>query len=93
MGAEVAVGELQKTAAEGMHIAVGAVADTMSGGKKTTKRIRKFRTTVYPSNKAPFASKLCENAFQTIPNILFFDVVFRIFFVLNARFTTFLLGF
>ena len=42
--------------------------------KKTTKRIRKFRTTVYPSNKSPFASKLCENAFQTIPNISFFDV-------------------
>jgi len=28
MGDEVAVGELRKTAAEGMHTAVGAVADT-----------------------------------------------------------------
>ena len=27
---------------------------------------------VYPSNMAPFAVKLCQNAFQTVPNILFF---------------------
>ena len=29
---------------------------------------------VYPSNMAPFGLKLWENAFQTIPNISFFDV-------------------
>ena len=28
---------------------------------------------VYPSNMAPFGFKLWENAFQTIPNISFFD--------------------
>ena len=28
---------------------------------------------VYPSNMAPFGLKLWENAFQTIPNISFFD--------------------
>ena len=28
---------------------------------------------VYPSNMAPFALKLWENPFQTIPNISFFD--------------------
>ena len=31
---------------------------------------------VYPSNMAPFGLKLWENAFQTIPNISFFDVEF-----------------
>ena len=36
---------------------------------------------VYPSNMAPFGLKLWENAFQTIPNISFFDVEF--FFLLN----------
>ena len=45
-----------------------------SCGQKMGKRIRKFRTTVYPSKSAPIATKLCENAFQTIPNILFFYV-------------------
>ena len=29
---------------------------------------------VYPSNMAPFGLKLWENAFQTIPDISFFDV-------------------
>ena len=33
----------------------------------------KLRTAVYPSNLVPFGFKLCQNSFQTIPNILFFD--------------------
>ena len=35
--------------------------------------------TVYPLNKAPIGVKLCQNAFQTIPNISFFDAP-KIFF-------------
>ena len=34
---------------------------------------------VYPSNMAPFGLKLWENAFQTIPNISFFDAEKKIF--------------
>ena len=34
----------------------------------------KLRTTVSPPNLAPFGFKLCQNAFQTIPHISFFDV-------------------
>ena len=33
----------------------------------------KLWTAVYPSNIARTAAKLCQNAFQTIPNISFFD--------------------
>ena len=33
-----------------------------------------FRTAVYPPRMAPFGLKLWENAFQTIPDISFFDV-------------------
>ena len=29
-------------------------------------------TDVYPSNLAPIGAKLCQNAFRTIPNVLFF---------------------
>ena len=29
---------------------------------------------VYPSNMARIGTKLCQNAFQTIPNVSFFDV-------------------
>ena len=36
--------------------------------------MQKLRTAVYPSNKAPIGLKLCQNAFQTIPDISFFDV-------------------
>ena len=44
------------------------------------KTLREFRfffklwTLVYPSNLAPFGLKLCQNAFQTIPDISFFNV-------------------
>ena len=34
---------------------------------------RKFRTAVYPRNMAPIGAKLCQNAFQVIPDISFFD--------------------
>ena len=34
---------------------------------------RELRTTVYPSNMAPIGLKLGQNAFQTIPDISFFD--------------------
>jgi len=34
---------------------------------------RKLRMTVYPSNKAAIHAKLCQNAFQTIPDVSFFD--------------------
>ena len=33
----------------------------------------KFQTAVYPSNLARIGTKLCQNAFRTIPNVLFFD--------------------
>ena len=33
----------------------------------------KLWTAVYPSNMAPISLKLCQNAFQTIPDISFFD--------------------
>ena len=33
----------------------------------------KLQTSVYPSNKARTTAKLCQNAFRTIPVILFFD--------------------
>ena len=33
----------------------------------------KLQTSVYPSNIAPISTKLCQNAFQAIPNISFFD--------------------
>ena len=33
----------------------------------------KLWTAVYPSNMAPIRLKLCQNAFQTIPDISFFD--------------------
>ena len=56
------------------------------------KRVRKFRTTVYPSKSAPIATKLYENTFRAIPDISFFDVEkfivakFRAFFHVVARF-------
>ena len=34
---------------------------------------RKIRTAVYPSNMAPIGAKLCQNAFQMIPDISFLD--------------------
>ena len=36
-------------------------------------KVGKLWAAVYPSNKAPIATKLCQNAFQTIPDIWFFD--------------------
>ena len=42
--------------------------------QKIGKQIRKFRTSVFPLKSDPFATKLCENAFRTIPNMLLFDV-------------------
>ena len=41
----------------------------------------KFQTAVYPSNLAWIGAKLCQNAFQTIPNVSFFDA--GIFFSAN----------
>ena len=38
------------------------------------RRSVKLRTAVYPSNMAPIAAKLCQNAFQTIPVISYFVV-------------------
>ena len=32
-----------------------------------------FRSVLYPSRMAPISAKLCQNAFQTIPDIWFFD--------------------
>ena len=43
---------------------------------------------VYPSNMAPIGAKFWENAFQTIPNISFFDVekkLMKIFVQKNFR--------
>ena len=36
-------------------------------------RAQDFQTAVYPSRMAPIGAKLWENAFQTIPDISFFD--------------------
>ena len=33
----------------------------------------KFQTAVYPSNLARIAAKLCQNAFQAIPDVSFFE--------------------
>ena len=41
--------------------------------------ITKLRTTVYVSNLARIGAKICQNAFRTIPKILFFDAK-KIFF-------------
>ena len=35
--------------------------------------VPKLSTAVYPSNLAPIGLKLCQSAFQTIPDISFFD--------------------
>ena len=35
--------------------------------------LSKLRTAVYPPNMAPIGAKLCQNAFQVIPDISFFD--------------------
>ena len=35
--------------------------------------VRKFWTGVHPPRMAPLGLKLCQNAFQTIPDISFFD--------------------
>ena len=43
----------------------------------------KLRTAVYPSRMAPIGTKICQNAFQTIPDISFFNadkLVFAILF-------------
>ena len=37
------------------------------------KIFSKLRTAVYPPNMAPIGAKLCQNAFQVIPDISFFD--------------------
>ena len=37
------------------------------------KNFSKLRTAVYPPNMAPIGAKLCQNAFQVIPDISFFD--------------------
>ena len=57
--------------------------------KKKGKRIRKLQTTVYPSKSAPIATKLCENAFWTITDILFFDVDFLLVATCWSRHTRF----
>ena len=49
---------------------------------------RKIRTAVYPSNMAPIGAKLCQNAFQMIPDISFLDAdkhVLAIFFQKKMR--------
>ena len=53
----------------------------------------KFRTAIYSSNFASIGVIIWENAFQTIPNISFFDVkhfLSRFFFGLAHHFSTFL---
>ena len=36
--------------------------------------IFKLRTAVYPPRMAPIGSKLCQNAFQVIPELSLFDI-------------------
>ena len=48
--------------------------------RRSAFKIRKFQTAVYPPRMAPIGLKLCQNAFQTIPDISFFDVQ-KLFFV------------
>ena len=42
-------------------------------GPVRRKIFSKLRTAVYPPNMAPIGAKLCQNAFQVIPDISFFD--------------------
>ena len=42
-------------------------------GLRLRSVIFKFRTAVYPPRMAPIGSKLCQNAFQVIPDVSFFD--------------------
>ena len=37
------------------------------------ENLSKLRTAVYPSRMAPIGAKLCQNAFQVIPDVSFFD--------------------
>ena len=37
------------------------------------ENLSKFRTVVYPLRMTPIGAKLCQNAFQTILNVSFFD--------------------
>ncbi len=49
-----------------------------------------LRTAVYPSNMARITTKLCQNAFQMIPNVSFFDakkICFSNFFDQKFRFS------
>ena len=53
-----------------------AGVDELSGRKVRYRGIigtGKLRMAVHPSNKARTAVKLCQNAFQTIPDLSFFD--------------------
>ena len=46
---------------------------------KRDGRRSKLRTAVYPPRMAPIGLKLCQNAFQTIPDVSFFDVKKNVF--------------
>ena len=59
--------------------------------KKTTnvanfENFRKLWTAVYSSNMAPIGLKLCQNAFQTIPDISFFNAGHKFVFAFFANF-------
>ena len=41
--------------------------------QRVRRQVGKLWTAVYPSRMAPIGAKLCQNAFQTIPDVSFFD--------------------
>ena len=53
---------------------IGAYVGTLTTNFANFEIFRELRTTVYPSNMAPIGLKLGQNAFQTIPDISYFDV-------------------
>ena len=52
---------------------IGAYVGPLTTDFANFEIFRELRTTVYPSNMAPIGLKLGQNAFRTIPDILFFD--------------------
>ena len=46
---------------------------TSFGGEQFLVKYQKFWKAVYPPRIAPIGLKLCQNAFQTIPDVSFFD--------------------
>ena len=57
------------------HRKDGNVAQELRRNRSSYAKVpfSKLRSAVYPPNMAPIGAKLCQNAFQVIPDISFFD--------------------